>query len=110
MSHPPGQSAWVEGKRPRTGIDVVEPDPDWPWAFGQLEDRSVAPTALRWPGVRNPMGGRVFGQNTKNFLWTGESRVTTMGNRHSPAKHRLPEWHRDHHSCPGAHGGARGRR
>ena len=33
-----GQSAWVEGKHPRTGIEVVEPDPAWPWAFATLED------------------------------------------------------------------------
>jgi GrpB-like predicted nucleotidyltransferase (UPF0157 family) len=33
------QSAWVEGKHPRTGIEVVEPDPAWPWAFAGLEDQ-----------------------------------------------------------------------
>jgi GrpB-like predicted nucleotidyltransferase (UPF0157 family) len=36
---PAGRSAWVAGARPRTGIEVVEPDPAWPWAFGQLADR-----------------------------------------------------------------------
>ncbi|MBV9831483.1 MAG: GrpB family protein [Marmoricola sp.] len=36
---PEGRSAWVPGKRPRTGIAVVEPDPAWPWAYAQLEDR-----------------------------------------------------------------------
>jgi GrpB-like predicted nucleotidyltransferase (UPF0157 family) len=34
-----GESAWLPGKAPRTGIEVVEPDPAWPWAFGTLEDR-----------------------------------------------------------------------
>jgi GrpB-like predicted nucleotidyltransferase (UPF0157 family) len=36
---PEGRSAWVAGKRPRSGIEVVEPDPAWPWAFAQVEDR-----------------------------------------------------------------------
>jgi GrpB-like predicted nucleotidyltransferase (UPF0157 family) len=36
---PEGKSAWVAGKRPRTEIEVVEPDPAWPWAFAQLEER-----------------------------------------------------------------------
>ncbi len=39
-SRPPeGASAWVPGKRPRVGIEVVEPDPAWPWAYAQLEER-----------------------------------------------------------------------
>ena len=29
----------MAGAGPRRGIEVVEPDPAWPWAFGQLEDR-----------------------------------------------------------------------
>ncbi len=29
----------MPGARPRTHIAVVEPDPAWPWAFGQLEER-----------------------------------------------------------------------
>jgi GrpB-like predicted nucleotidyltransferase (UPF0157 family) len=36
---PEGASAWVPGARPRKGIEVVEPDPAWPWAFGQLDER-----------------------------------------------------------------------
>jgi GrpB-like predicted nucleotidyltransferase (UPF0157 family) len=36
---PPGESAFVRGKSPRTGIEVVEPDPAWPWAFATIEDR-----------------------------------------------------------------------
>jgi GrpB-like predicted nucleotidyltransferase (UPF0157 family) len=34
-----GVSAWLPGKAPRTGIEVVEPDPAWPWAFATLEER-----------------------------------------------------------------------
>jgi GrpB-like predicted nucleotidyltransferase (UPF0157 family) len=36
---PPGASAWVEGARPRTGIEVVAPDPGWPVAFEELAAR-----------------------------------------------------------------------
>ena len=34
-----GRVAWVEGKHPRTGIEVVEPDPVWPSAYAALEQR-----------------------------------------------------------------------
>jgi GrpB-like predicted nucleotidyltransferase (UPF0157 family) len=36
---PEGESPWVGDRRPRTGIDVVEPDPAWQWAFGVLGER-----------------------------------------------------------------------
>jgi GrpB-like predicted nucleotidyltransferase (UPF0157 family) len=36
---PPGRSAWVEGARPRTGIEVVDPDPTWPAAYDELAAR-----------------------------------------------------------------------
>ena len=53
-SEPPeGSSPWVRPARPRRAIEVVEPDPAWPWAFGQLEERiRVALGATRaWPWV-----------------------------------------------------------
>jgi GrpB-like predicted nucleotidyltransferase (UPF0157 family) len=34
-----GASAWVAGKSPRTGIEVVEANPDWPAHFAWLADR-----------------------------------------------------------------------
>ncbi len=46
---PPGVSAFVEGKRPRTGIEVVAPDPAWPAQFEVLAERiraALGPTAL----------------------------------------------------------------
>ena len=36
---PPGRSAWVKGKRPRTHIAVVDPDPTWPAQYAALADR-----------------------------------------------------------------------
>ena len=36
---PPGKSAFVEGKCPFTGIEIVEPDPQWPSAYAALEER-----------------------------------------------------------------------
>ena len=36
---PDGASAWVPGKSPRAGIEVVEPDPSWPAVFERLADR-----------------------------------------------------------------------
>lgn len=39
---PEGQSAWVNGKRPRIGITVVEANPNWPEDFTSLAQRIVA--------------------------------------------------------------------
>ena len=36
---PPGKSAFVEGKYPLTGIEIVEPDPECPAAYAALEER-----------------------------------------------------------------------
>jgi GrpB-like predicted nucleotidyltransferase (UPF0157 family) len=36
---PPGQSAWVAGARPRTGIEVAAYDPGWPVLFEELAGR-----------------------------------------------------------------------
>jgi GrpB-like predicted nucleotidyltransferase (UPF0157 family) len=33
---PEGQSAWLPGRSPRRGIEVVEPDPAWPERFESL--------------------------------------------------------------------------
>ena len=30
---PDGLTAWVPGRKPRTGVEVVDPDPSWPEAF-----------------------------------------------------------------------------
>jgi len=47
---PPGKSAFVEGKYPLTGIELVEPDPEWPMAYAALEERirgALGEAALR---------------------------------------------------------------
>jgi GrpB-like predicted nucleotidyltransferase (UPF0157 family) len=36
---PPGLEAWVPGRAPRRGVDVVEPDPRWPEDFAALATR-----------------------------------------------------------------------
>lgn len=44
-----GRSAWLPGKAPRTGIEVVEPDPSWPDRFEELSGRirsALGPAAL----------------------------------------------------------------
>jgi GrpB-like predicted nucleotidyltransferase (UPF0157 family) len=47
---PPGKSAFVEGKAPLPGIEIVEPDPAWPAAYAALEERirtALGKAALR---------------------------------------------------------------
>ena len=39
VAPPDGASAWVDGKSPRTDIEVVEPDPSWPARFEELAAR-----------------------------------------------------------------------
>jgi len=44
-----GAPAWLPGKSPRTGIEVVDPDPSWPDRFEVLADRirtALGPRAL----------------------------------------------------------------
>ena len=36
---PEGRSAWVPGKAPRRGVEVVESDPAWPDRFEELATR-----------------------------------------------------------------------
>lgn len=36
---PPGESPWVEGMGPRTGIELVAPDPSWPMQYAALARR-----------------------------------------------------------------------
>ena len=36
---PEGESAWVPGKSPRAGVEVVDPDPAWPDLFALLAGR-----------------------------------------------------------------------
>lgn len=43
---PAGASPWVPGASPHVGIDVAEPDPDWPASFEELATRVRA--ALGW--------------------------------------------------------------
>jgi GrpB-like predicted nucleotidyltransferase (UPF0157 family) len=39
VAPPEGQSAWLPGRTPRRGIEVVDPDPHWPAAFELIADR-----------------------------------------------------------------------
>jgi GrpB-like predicted nucleotidyltransferase (UPF0157 family) len=47
---PPGASAWVPGAAPGTGIDVSDPDPDWPRQYDELAGRIRA--ALGWRALQ----------------------------------------------------------
>jgi len=46
---PPGESPWVPGTAPDTGIEVTDPDPDWPLQYDGLADR-----------IREALGWRVL--------------------------------------------------
>ena len=39
VAPPDGVSAWLPGRSPRTGIEIVEPDPAWPDRYEQLAGR-----------------------------------------------------------------------
>jgi GrpB-like predicted nucleotidyltransferase (UPF0157 family) len=43
---PPGASPWVPGAAPDTGIEVTDPDPDWPQQYDGLAGRITE--ALGW--------------------------------------------------------------
>jgi GrpB-like predicted nucleotidyltransferase (UPF0157 family) len=43
---PPGASPWVPGATPDTGIEVADPDPDWPQQYDGLAGRITE--ALGW--------------------------------------------------------------
>jgi GrpB-like predicted nucleotidyltransferase (UPF0157 family) len=47
---PPGASAWVAGAAPGTGIEVSDPDPDWPRQYDELARRVRA--ALGWRALQ----------------------------------------------------------
>ncbi|GAB2883016.1 GrpB family protein [Nocardioides pacificus] len=46
---PPGESPWVDGARPETGVAVVDPDPAWPERYDELAAR-----------IRGALGWRVL--------------------------------------------------
>jgi GrpB-like predicted nucleotidyltransferase (UPF0157 family) len=47
---PRGASAWVQGAGPGTGIEMSDPDPDWPRQYEQLAGRIRA--ALGWRALQ----------------------------------------------------------
>jgi GrpB-like predicted nucleotidyltransferase (UPF0157 family) len=47
---PPGASAWVPGAAPGTGIEVSDPDPQWPRQYQELAGRIRA--ALGWRALQ----------------------------------------------------------
>jgi GrpB-like predicted nucleotidyltransferase (UPF0157 family) len=47
---PPGESAWVPGAAPATGIEMSDPDPDWPRRYDELAARIRA--ALGWRALQ----------------------------------------------------------
>jgi GrpB-like predicted nucleotidyltransferase (UPF0157 family) len=47
---PPGASAWVPGAAPGTGIEVSDPDPEWPKQYDELAGRIRA--ALGWRALQ----------------------------------------------------------
>lgn len=71
-SQPPeGASPRVAGARPRRGIEVVAPDPAWPWAFGKLEAR-----------IRTALGADALG-----FEHVGSTAVPGLPAK--PVRHRI---------------------
>lgn len=65
---PDGLSPWVGAYRPRTGIDVVDPDPAWPASFATLRARVEAVLGDRALAVEHVGSTSVAGLPAKPII------------------------------------------